>query len=51
MSETKLKIDDQKIAATGVKPSAKPIDKPVWETPKLEDVSEQVMAQPYIRFT
>jgi hypothetical protein len=28
-----------------------PLDKPVWETPKLEDVSEQVMAQPYIRFT
>ena len=26
-------------------------EKPVWETPKLEDVSEQVMAQPYIRFT
>jgi len=25
--------------------------KPLWETPKLEDVSEQVMAQPYIRFT
>ena len=25
--------------------------KPWWETPKLEDVSEQVMAQPYIRFT
>ena len=24
---------------------------PVWEAPKLEDVSEQVMAQPYIRFT
>jgi hypothetical protein len=24
---------------------------PVWESPKLEDVSEQVMAQPYIRFT
>jgi hypothetical protein len=22
-----------------------------WETPKLEDVSEEVMAQPYIRFT
>lgn len=22
-----------------------------WQTPKLEDVSEQVMAQPYIRFT
>jgi hypothetical protein len=24
---------------------------PLWEAPKLEDVSEQVMAQPYIRFT
>ena len=29
-----------------------PVDqKAAWETPKLEDVSEQVMAQPYIRFT
>lgn len=26
-------------------------DKAPWETPVLEDVSEQVMAQPYIRFT
>lgn len=25
--------------------------KPPWETPAMEDVSEQVMAQPYIRFT
>jgi len=25
--------------------------KPRWETPQMEDVSEQVMAQPYIRFT
>jgi len=25
--------------------------KPAWETPKIEDVSEEVMAQPYIRFT
>jgi hypothetical protein len=30
---------------------AKPAGKLPWETPKLEDVSEQVMAQPYIRFT
>lgn len=22
-----------------------------WEAPKMEDVSEEVMAQPYIRFT
>jgi hypothetical protein len=26
-------------------------EKSAWETPKMEDVSEQVMAQPYIRFT
>ena len=26
-------------------------EKPAWETPKMEDVSEEVMAQPYIRFT
>ncbi len=26
-------------------------DLPLWETPKMEDVSKQVMAQPYIRFT
>ena len=26
-------------------------DKPAWETPKMEDVSQEVMAQPYIRFT
>lgn len=26
-------------------------DLQVWVSPKLEDVSEQVMAQPYIRFT
>ena len=28
-----------------------PGDKLPWETPKMEDVSEEVMAQPYIRFT
>jgi hypothetical protein len=27
------------------------VEKSPWETPKMEDVSEQVMAQPYIRFT
>lgn len=25
--------------------------KPVWEKPSLEEVSQRVMAQPYIRFT
>jgi hypothetical protein len=28
-----------------------PTQQPDWETPQMEDVSEQVMAQPYIRFT
>jgi len=28
-----------------------PGEKAAWETPTMEDVSEQVMAQPYIRFT
>ena len=28
-----------------------PGDKLPWETPKMQDVSEEVMAQPYIRFT
>jgi hypothetical protein len=31
--------------------TAAPEGKPGWETPQMEDVSEQVMAQPYIRFT
>ena len=26
-------------------------DKTPWETPCMQDVSEEVMAQPYIRFT
>ena len=30
---------------------AEPASKSTWETPKMQDVSEQVMAQPYIRFT
>lgn len=32
-------------------PAIRANDKPVWEKPVAEDVSEQVMAQPYIRFT
>ena len=26
-------------------------EKPSWEAPEMQDVSEEVMAQPYIRFT
>jgi hypothetical protein len=51
MSETKLTIEAQKTAQTAAPESAKPTERLTWETPKLEDVSEQVMAQPYIRFT
>lgn len=51
MSEFSVSPESQRPteqAAVGGKPDQA---KPVWETPKLEDVSEQVMAQPYIRFT
>lgn len=40
-------MNDQK-TVTDVKAKA---EKLVWETPSLEEVSERVMAQPYIRFT
>ena len=39
----KAKDDSQKKPKQG--------DKVAWEKPKLEDVSAEVMAQPYIRFT
>jgi hypothetical protein len=48
MSETQVKVEAPKPVE---QPTAKLIEKQPWETPKLEDVSEQVMAQPYIRFT
>ena len=49
MNELNVKLEgDKKVAG---KLDTKPSSKLVWETPKLEDVSEQVMAQPYIRFT
>jgi hypothetical protein len=50
MSELYVKQEGDKSAESAA-PKAKPNDKQAWETPKLEDVSEQVMAQPYIRFT
>ena len=50
MSETIVAADGTKVVPPAEAPN-KPAAKPAWETPKLEDVSEQVMAQPYIRFT
>jgi len=49
MSESIVKTESAKAAAQV--PAQKPGAKPQWQKPKLEDVSEQVMAQPYIRFT
>jgi hypothetical protein len=51
MSEPNQTIEPAKGTQQAKKVTPTPLDKPVWETPKLEDVSEQVMAQPYIRFT
>ena len=51
MSESKLIVESPNGDAEPRLETAKPAQKPLWETPKLEDVSEQVMAQPYIRFT
>ena len=50
MNESMVTSDTAKAAAETAK-NQKPAAKQKWETPKLEDVSEQVMAQPYIRFT
>jgi hypothetical protein len=51
MSELKMTIDAPKTSDNAATTKTVGGDKPAWVTPKLEDVSEQVMAQPYIRFT
>jgi hypothetical protein len=51
MSEQKLTVEPVKTADQRNADKSAATGKPAWETPKLEDVSEQVMAQPYIRFT
>ena len=50
MSESIVNAGSAKPATEAPAPQ-KPAAKPQWQKPKLEDVSEQVMAQPYIRFT
>jgi hypothetical protein len=51
MSELNVAIETAKAPEDLGTEKAKPAEMPKWESPKLEDVSEQVMAQPYIRFT
>ena len=51
MSELNVKLEDKNTAGKDTTGEVRSGDKLDWETPKMEDVSEQVMAQPYIRFT
>ena len=51
MSELNVTVDAPKTSESIASTKTASGDKPAWQTPKLEDVSEQVMAQPYIRFT
>jgi hypothetical protein len=46
-AESNLREEQQEPKTEKVEPA----DRLSWETPRMEDVSEQVMAQPYIRFT
>ncbi len=51
MIELAVKDDDRQAASDTRNGEIKHTAKAAWETPKMEDVSGQVMAQPYIRFT
>jgi hypothetical protein len=51
MNTSILKTENHESVRSETTEAAAPDGKPGWETPKMEDVSEQVMAQPYIRFT
>jgi hypothetical protein len=45
------KVQKPKVPQEPVTRRTLPGNKLPWEAPKMEDVSEEVMAQPYIRFT
>ena len=47
----KVKNMDVNRTSCGCGPTRKKTPKKNWETPKLDDVSGKIMAQPYIRFT
>jgi len=51
MSEQTLKIDSKETPERDVAAEQTPGEMPTWETPEMQVVSEEVMAQPYIRFT
>ena len=45
------KVETSKVSEQVKTDKVMPKEKFDWETPKIEDVSDEVMAQPYIRFT
>ncbi len=47
-SATELRVHGESM---NEKNNAKKVEKLEWEKPSLEEVSQRVMAQPYIRFT
>ncbi len=51
MSQSVITETSKAPADRGHESAAPRQHKLTWETPQMEDVSEQVMAQPYIRFT
>jgi len=51
MSELNVIMEGRTKAEEPASKKITPSELPTWEKPTLEDVSEQVMAQPYIRFT
>ena len=51
MGDMKVTMQQEKSREEAKPQVVKPGERLTWETPKMEDVSEQVMAQPYIRFT
>jgi hypothetical protein len=51
MGDMKVGLQGDKVDHDKKPEKVKPGERLNWETPKMDDVSEQVMAQPYIRFT
>ena len=51
MLNSKLDLLQDKVQPETQVESTEAGEQLIWETPKMEDVSEQVMAQPYIRYT
>lgn len=51
MGDMNVDLQGKKIEQDAKAAKLAPGERQAWETPRMEDVSEQVMAQPYIRFT